>query len=272
MNKGSHIKNEGGSLFRTSHPYPTLTNTIMRKTILLLLSVVAMLLTGCNQQSPLTKPAPVETRAEGDSTLYGLVCDGSNDTLLIFLRTPYQGDDPDTLYILNAIRRGEVFGQPRVGDQLAIMRNDTDSTSARRIIVTEDLQGQWRFQAHPTLRRHVSFLADSMSVPTDSLRRLLNTVREFGYDIKDENVMRPFDGGHRDLSKEDNSPIEWPKLKRYREWHIYNGRLILSANDTLRNIQLSDTADFVLLRPDSLVLRFADGIKSYYRKIEAPTQ
>jgi len=246
----------------------------MRTTILLSLTTLMMLLTGCGQQSILTKPRTVETRAEGDSTLYGLVCDGSNDTLLIFLRTPYQGDDPDTLYILDAMRRGEVFGQLRVGNQLAIMRNDTDSTVARRIIVTEDLQGQWRFKAHPTLRRHASLQADSMAMPTDSLRRLLNSVREFGYDIKDENMMRPYGGGRRNLAYEEDSPIEWPKLKRYREWHIYNGRLVLSANDTVRNQHnlLSDTADFVLLGPDTLVLRFSDGIKSYYRQTEAPSQ
>jgi hypothetical protein len=66
--------------------------------------------------------------------------------------------------------------------------------------------------------------------------------------------------------------VEYPVLKRYREWHLFNGHLILNETmlDSLGNQQLvcSDTADFVLMRRDSLVLRFADGERSYYRKVE----
>ena len=46
------------------------------------------------------------------------------------------------------------------------------------------------------------------------------------------------------------------------------------AADTLGEMQTlaSDTADVVLLEADSLMLRFRDGVRSCYRKIEVPKE
>jgi hypothetical protein len=59
-------------------------------------------------------------------------------------------------------------------------------------------------------------------------------------------------------------------VKRYREWHIYNGHLLLSEarRDTLGNQQVTntDTADIVFMRRDTLLLRFSDHEQGYYRK------
>ena len=60
------------------------------------------------------------------------------------------------------------------------------------------------------------------------------------------------------------------KMKRYREWHIYNGHLLLmeTRRDTTgaRKTISTDTADIVVMRHDSLLLRFADHEQGYYRK------
>jgi hypothetical protein len=68
------------------------------------------------------------------------------------------------------------------------------------------------------------------------------------------------------------SPVEYPKLKRYASWKLYNGRLIL-ITDTTRLTQTAqkrtleyDTADIVRFRRDTLVLRFKDHEQTYYRK------
>ena len=44
--------------------------------------------------------------------------------------------------------------------------------------------------------------------------------------------------------------------------------------DSLGEMQTlaSDTADVVLLETDSLMLRFRDGVRSYYRKVEEPKE
>ena len=52
--------------------------------------------------------ADAELRLEGDSTIYGLACDGCNDTILILLSRIE--DDPDTFNILDASRSHHVFG------------------------------------------------------------------------------------------------------------------------------------------------------------------
>jgi hypothetical protein len=53
-------------------------------------------------------------------------------------------------------------------------------------------------------------------------------------------------------------------------WNIYNGHILLSETrrDTLGEQQIisTDTADIVLLRRDSLRLRFKDHEQGYYRK------
>lgn len=225
--------------------------------------------------------APVQTTphwvAENDSTLYGLACDGTNDTILVFLELPYTGTDPDTLNVLQATRNGQVYGWARFGDQLAIIRNDSDATVADRVIVIESLLGHWRYMVRPSLR-HTA--ADSggynnlqgYSFPADSIRKLLKVEREYGYDFKDENRVRPVGFVRRSMVSDDESPVVYPELKRYHEWHIVNGRLILSSSvtDTLGNVTvlLCDTADLVYLAPDSLVLQLGDTIRSFYRKEE----
>lgn len=228
----------------------------------------------CGQEE---KKAPAATTAqwvaEGDSTLYGLVCDGTNDTILVFLKLPYTGTDPDTLEVLQATRNGQVYGWPHVGDQLAIIQNDSDAMVADRVIVIESLLGQWRYKVHPSLRPSVADgSSQSYSITVDSIRKLLKEEREYGYDFKDENRVRPVGFVRRAMVSDDESPVVYPELKRYYEWHIINGRLLLSSSlaDSLGHlsITLCDTADLLLLTPDSMVLQFNDTIRSFYRKDE----
>ena len=78
-------------------------------------------------------------------------------------------------------------------------------------------------------------------------------------------------GWHRPTTSDDAGPVEYPQLRRYTEWRVWNGRLILKA-DTISGfskdgeLPQTDTADIQLLMQDSLVLRFADHEQSYYRK------
>ena len=58
-------------------------------------------------------------KAKGDSTLYGLACDGCTDSVVVFL--PYEGGDPVTYEIIDALRMGKVFGRPKIGDRLALI-------------------------------------------------------------------------------------------------------------------------------------------------------
>lgn len=233
---------------------------------------------GAKADHELTEAIEKELYAEGDSTIYGLACDGCTDTIVVFLRSPYEGNDPDTLNILEASRLHRVFGVPRIGDKLALVRNAQDSTKADIVIVTEDFQAQWCYKVLPTLRRHAGMdhgmPTAQLSVQPDSLRKLLATEHEYGFQIKAEGVATPIGIRHRNQEAANEQLVEYPEGKRYREWRIFNGRLILTETgiDSLGNIYQkgSDTAEFVALTPDTLVLRFADGLRGFYRKAEEP--
>ena len=64
--------------------------------------------------------------------------------------------------------------------------------------------------------------------------------------------------------------MEYPELKRYRQWNLYNGRILLSETkrDSLgtQHVISTDTAVIALLRRDTLLLRFSDHEQGYYRK------
>ena len=220
----------------------------------------------------------VTTVLPGDSTIYGLACDGCNDTILVLLRDVTQ--DPDTFEILEASRNQLVFGHPRIGDQMAIVLEHADTTGnhvkpvARMVVDIDKILGSWCYMVTPKLRKRAD-IDKTMEqellkkLPDSTLQRLLQP-REYGFVLKNEHQAQPVGMIRTGNTTHDRSPVEYPTLKRYREWYLYNGHLILNETrrDSLGEQQLlnSDTADFVLLRLDSLVLRFRDGERSYYRK------
>ena len=215
--------------------------------------------------------------ARGDSTIYGLVCDGSNDSVVVFLHEPYDGSDPDTLDILDAYRQQQVFGSLRIGDKVAIMRDTADAGKASRVIVTQDLMGQWCYKVKPRLKRRGRMEGEAgemqLSVLSDSLKKMLNKEYEYGFALKIDSMAQPIGMRARSISADENSPVEYPKLKRYRQWYISNGRLLLAySSAAIGNTEMQelsvDTADLVMLTADTLVLRLADGEHRYYRKNE----
>ncbi|WP_288279670.1 hypothetical protein [uncultured Prevotella sp.] len=219
----------------------------------LFLTIAALMLIACGtkQESPKSEEI-LTTEVTDDQTIYGLACDGCNDTVVVFLRLPYNGSNPDTLYILDAVKQRHIMGKIRIGDKLAIMRNETDSTVADLVIVTEQLM-----------------------VP-DSIKALLAIPKEYGLDILHDNMMY-VPGSHvKHVTSDEESPVEYPIAQFYNEWKIFNGRFVMlhCKADSLGKMQTlaSDTADVVLLEADSLMLRFKDGVRSYYRKVEVPKE
>ena len=212
----------------------------------------------------------MEQNLPGDSMVYGLACDGCSDTLLIFL--PRTGGDPDTFNILEAVRNRQIFGRPKIGDKVALIRNHENPQVADLVINLERLKGEWCYMVTPKLRERVGggkeTIPKEKKPEMDSILRQLLQPKEFGIEIKGENIARPI--GISYAKADDNSPVVFPPMKRYREWHLMNGRLILSETerDSLGNATVTnnDTATFVMLHRDTLVLRFNDKEQGYYRK------
>lgn len=241
------------------------------KTILGCLAA-AILIIGCSTDSKSNLSTSTLSLNTNDETIYGLVCDGSNDTIVIFLRLPYQGTDPDTINILEASRNRRVFGQLRIGDQVAMLCNDSIETNADIVIVTQDLRGQWCYKVLPTLRKRADKEEDDATEMPDTIKKLLTTEREYSLFIKGDSVAYSRGGTRNARTSDDELPVIYPKLQRYHQWFIYNGQLVLceTKTDSLGHVEVlhADTAQFVELTPDTLVLRFASGEQSYYRKTE----
>jgi hypothetical protein len=239
----------------------------------IILAATAMLLGACHSGTQTEKNSTVYNETvtlEGDSTVYGLACDGCTDSLLVYL--PFSGGDPDTIDILNARVQRKVFGRPEVGDEVAFVLNASNKKVADLVINIDRLKGSWCYQVMPKLRRRLGASADSVvQLPPDfpdSLRKKWFQPREYGLELQRDNIVRPI--GTQTRGKEQQGPVEYPEMKRYRELHIYNGHLLLmeTRRDTTgaRKTISTDTADIVVMRHDSLLLRFADHEQGYYRK------
>lgn len=244
----------------------------MKQTVIIL-AATAMLLGACHSGTQTEENSTVYNETvtlEGDSTVYGLACDGCTDSILVYL--PFSGGDPDTIDILNARVQRKVFGRPEVGDEVAFVLNASNKKVADLVINIDRLKGSWCYQVMPKLRRRLGASADSMvQLPPDfpdSLKKKWFQPREYGLELQRDNMVRPI--GAQTRGREQQGPVEYPEMKRYREWHIYNGHLLLmeTRRDTTgaRKTISTDTADIVVMRHDSLLLRFADHEQGYYRK------
>jgi hypothetical protein len=159
-----------------------------------------------------------------------------------------------------------------IGDKMAVVASDADPRVADLVIDMEELKGEWCYLVKPALRARagLSQAALHQELKEDTVIQKLMEPREYGFEIKSDYVARPI-GLTRNMTSDEESPVVFPPLKRYRQWRIFNGQLILSetSRDTTGVVSVtnSDTARFVLMRRDTLVLRFADGSEQgYYRK------
>ena len=128
----------------------------MRNNILLLIAAILVLFSGCGtkeEQKP-EKTIGLSTNIEGDSTLYGLACDGCTDSVLVFLSG--KGGDPVTYDIIDARKRQHIIGHPNVGDWVCLIVNGKDKKKADLVIDLDQLKGEWVNLENP-VRRESAF-------------------------------------------------------------------------------------------------------------------
>ncbi len=245
---------------------------------LLLTALAVALATSCREQAAPEEKQNVgtSTSIEGDSTLYGLACYGCTDTVLVFL--PGRGGDPVSYNILEATKNHQIIGHPQVGDWVAVIRNGKDSTKADMVINLDLLKGNWVSQVMPMLRERIETNEqDSVYMAEqDSLVAELMKPMEIGFQLKRHYMAQPV-GRQYARRNSDDSPVIYPSIRNYIQWHVINGKLVLTANlDELATVSdgnkpqkvENDTAEFIFLLRDSLRLRFKNGERGYYRKTE----
>lgn len=246
--------------------------------ILISLAAILFLAVSCGQQTNKKDSkhgfSNEELLLEGDKTVYGLACEGCSDSVIILL--PNDGSDPVRYDIIDATQNHKVMGKPKVGDWLGLVLNEQDSTMADLVINLDELKGTWCYVVMPQMRDY-----DKMSEKLqrrimrdmpDSIKNTYLIPREYGFTLKRQWTAQSV-GYVRESSLEE-SPVVYPKLGYFTEWHIWNGKLIMTSGDpvfskgssrpTIKNQRL-DTCDIDYLGNDSLVLS-SDGMsRSYYR-------
>lgn len=217
-----------------------------------------------------------EQLLEGDSTIYGLACEGCNDSVVILL--PGDGSDPVTYNIIDAHRHNRVMGRLKVGDWIGLMRNPTDSTVADFVLNLDELKGTWCYVVMPKWRDASNMTPQAQAIleesMPDSVKKEFFVPREYGFSLKRQWTAQSV-GYVRKSPLEDQSPVVYPRLLYFTEWHILNCRLVMTSReyqkkDDSEEMELAgyrnDTCDVVFLSGDSLVLASDGESRGYYRR------
>jgi len=244
----------------------------MKKT-LSIIAIIAIIAACGSKQKDAAKEKRISAQKviKGDSTLYGLACEGCTDSILIFL--PHSANRLDTFDIIEAHQQHRIYGRPRIGDEVAITVNPQDTTEVITLINLDELRDQWCYKVNPRLKKRDDMTTKMQfrlleKVP-DSIKQQWMQPREYKLHLKNDHTAMVY-GNIRHTSSDDMKPVEYPKVRHYTEWHLLNGKLILKA-DTLSGFStpedkpVTDTVIIKMLRKDSMILQFPDKEQSYYR-------
>lgn len=255
---------------------------------LLLLATLLAVVVSCGkktEEEKIVDAEPVgrlnsELLLEGDHTIYGLACEGCNDSVVVLL--PDDGSDPVTYNALQATRRHKVLGRMRVGDWIALVSNPQDSTVADLVIDLDELKGTWCYVVMPRPRGYENMTpaeeARTLAQMPDTVKEQFLIPREYGFTLKRQWSAQSVGYVRQQTALEEQSPVVYPPLGYFMEWHILNGQLVMTSGEfrkqegteeMVAEPSRQDTCSIELLTADSLVLS-SDGItRGYYRANKA---
>ena len=252
----------------------------------IILALIVMAMAGCH---PPKRPSRINNDklaislskpAKGDRAVYGLACMGCSDTAVVLL--PNTGGDPVRYNILDAFRHHQVFGDIEIGDWICVIpcTDKDDKNGADMVIDLDKLKATWTYPVMPHLR-DVSRLskrqqARILANMPDSIVETYMVPRQYGFTLRRMGEARSVGFVPTSSDIEDDSPVEYPPVPQYTEWHAWNGKLILvkgrmeMAGVTFNAKTTYDTLSFVYMKGDSLALRDSRGnVKGYHRSSDA---
>lgn len=242
----------------------------------LILSSLASLVS-CNTKEVKDAEKPAYTiRLQGDNAVYGLACDGCNDTVIVVL--PEDNSDPVTFNIMEAKRRKRIMGKIQIGDRLCIVLNKKNKKKADVVVDIDKLAGIWCYIVMPKMRDAEQLSAKAqarmMNNMSDSLKETYLIPREYGFYLKHDWIATSVGYVDDNNALAQESPVVYPPLGYFTAWHLWNGMLVITRGTpssksngqiNVKSLQ-NDTCSIDYLNGDSLVLS-SDGIsRSYYRK------
>ena len=241
---------------------------------------VIMLLTACGEKAKTTASQEErpneEVKMKGDSTVYGLACEGCNDSTIVLL--PFDGRDPVSYEIIDANRNGRVLGDIQIGDWIGVVVSKQDKRVADEVIDLDELKGIWCYVVMPQMRDYEKMSkrlqSRMMRNMPDSIKQTYLIPREYGFWLRRQWTAQSVGYVSEQSSLEQESPVVYPQLGYFTGWHIWNGKLIIESatpvykkdNTVTSTNPCKDTCIIVYLGQDSLVLSDGFVSRSYYRK------
>ncbi len=218
-----------------------------------------------------------ELKLSGDSTVYGLACEGSTDSVLLLL--PNDGSDPVRYNIIDATHNKRIRGKIKTGDWVGLVLNNTDKNVADFVVNLDELKGIWCYIVMPKMR-DVGNMSKKMqdrmmNEMSDSLKQTFLVPREYGFWLKRQWEASSVGYVREASTLADESPVVYPPLGYFVKWHIWNGYFVMVSGKPKYNAENKvegytdvsyDTCSIDYLGNDSLVLSDRDGSRSYYRK------
>lgn len=249
----------------------------MKAYTIILLALAIATMSACKQQEP---PKQNKTNREmllkGDKSVYGLACDGCNDSVVVLL--PDDGSDPVTYNIIDAKRNKKVLGDITIGDWICLLPNDKDKHVADIVVDLDELKGIWCYIVMPKMKAFENMSKKMQARMTehlsDSIKENFMVPREYGFYLKRHWQSQSVGYMAENTALQEESPVVYPKLGWFKEWHIWNCKFVMTygtpkfnKDNTVEVTNLGyDTCDIWYLGKDSLVLNDSDGSRSYYRK------
>ncbi len=214
--------------------------------------------------------------AKGDKAIYGLACMGCTDTTVVLL--PNGGGDPVKYNILDANRNHQVFGDIEIGDWICVIpcTDKDDKNGADMVVDLDKLKATWTYPVMPHLRdvTHLSKRQQARILANmpDSIVETYMVPRHYGFTLKRMSEAQSVGYVMTNSDVEDDSPVEYPQVPQYTEWHAWNGKLILvkgrrEMGGVVFNEKTTyDTLSFVYMKGDSLALRNSAGVVTGYHR------
>lgn len=256
------------------------TLSMMRAKTLITVTLAAGLFGACNSDKATTDNSTIQVESElkitGDKTVYGLACEGCNDSTILLL--PNDGSDPVKYDIIDATRNHKVRGKIKTGDWICLITNKNDKRVADFVMDLDQLRGIWCYIVMPKMRDYNKMSkrlqARMMENMSDSMKETFLIPREYGFWLKRQWQAQSVGYVRESSTLAEESPVVYPQLGYYVAWGIWNGKIIIArgipkfsdnGQVSVTNM-VNDTCDVDYLDTDSLVLSSDGQSRSYYRK------
>lgn len=256
------------------------TLSMMRAKTLMTITLAVGLFGACSNDKATKDYSDIQVESElkitGDKTVYGLACEGCNDSTILLL--PNDGSDPVKYDIIDATRNHMVRGKIKTGDWICLLTNKSDKHVADFVMDLDQLRGIWCYIVMPKMRDYDKMSkrlqARMMENMSDSMKETFLIPREYGFWLKRQWQAQSVGYVKESSTLAEESPVVYPQLGFYVAWGIWNGKIIIARGTpkfsdtgqvTVTNM-VNDTCDVDYLDADSLVLSSDGQSRSYYRK------